>query len=52
MGSKVREVDSYSTEQAMRVLLINPEVLETFWGMRNALKFISKKSVLPPRWDY
>lgn len=32
----------------MRVLLVNPEVPDTFWGMKNALKFISKRSVLPP----
>ena len=32
----------------MKVLLVNPEVPETFWGMKNALKFISKKSVIPP----
>ena len=32
----------------MKVLLVNPDVPETFWGLKNALKFISKKSVLPP----
>ena len=32
----------------MKVLLVNPDVPETFWGLKNALKFISKKSILPP----
>jgi len=32
----------------MKVLLVNPDVPDTFWGMKNALKFISKKAVLPP----
>ena len=32
----------------MKVLLVNPEVPETFWSLKNALKFISKKSILPP----
>lgn len=32
----------------MKVLLVNPDVPDTFWGLKNALKFISKKSMLPP----
>ena len=32
----------------MKVLLVNPDVPETFWGLKNALKFISKKAILPP----
>ena len=32
----------------MKVLLVNPAVPDTFWSMKNALKFISKKSILPP----
>ena len=32
----------------MKVLLINPEVPDTFWSLKNALKFISKKSIVPP----
>ena len=32
----------------MKVLLVNPDVPDTFWGLKNALKFISKKSILPP----
>ncbi len=32
----------------MRVLLINPEVPATFWSFKNALKFVSKKAILPP----
>ena len=32
----------------MKILLINPEVPETFWGFRNALKLMAKKSALPP----
>ena len=32
----------------MKILLINPEIPPTFWGFKNALKFISKKALLPP----
>ncbi|MBE0534774.1 MAG: B12-binding domain-containing radical SAM protein [Phycisphaerae bacterium] len=32
----------------MNILLVNPESPDTFWGFRNALKFINKKSYLPP----
>ena len=32
----------------MKILLINPEVPNTFWSLKNALKFISKKALLPP----
>jgi len=32
----------------MKVLLINPEVPNTFWSLKNALKLIAKKSILPP----
>ncbi|MFH1716389.1 MAG: DUF4070 domain-containing protein [Planctomycetota bacterium] len=32
----------------MKVLLVNPDVPDTFWGMKNALKFISKNAVIPP----
>jgi radical SAM superfamily enzyme YgiQ (UPF0313 family) len=32
----------------MKILLVNPEVPPTFWSFKNALKFISKKAVLPP----
>ncbi|MBN1126487.1 MAG: B12-binding domain-containing radical SAM protein [Sedimentisphaerales bacterium] len=32
----------------MKILLINPEVPDTFWSLKNALKFIGKKSSLPP----
>ncbi len=32
----------------MKVLLVNPKVPDTFWSLKNALKFIAKKSVLPP----
>ncbi len=32
----------------MKILLINPEVPETFWSLKNALKFIGKKCTLPP----
>lgn len=34
--------------QQLKVLLINPEVPNTFWSLKNALKFISKKALLPP----
>jgi radical SAM superfamily enzyme YgiQ (UPF0313 family) len=32
----------------MNILLVNPESPDTFWGFRNALKFIGKKASLPP----
>ncbi len=32
----------------MKILLINPEIPLTFWSFKNALKFISKKAILPP----
>ncbi|MFX0199859.1 MAG: B12-binding domain-containing radical SAM protein, partial [Candidatus Hodarchaeota archaeon] len=32
----------------MKILLINPEIPLTFWSFKNALKFISKKALLPP----
>ena len=32
----------------MKILLINPEVPNTFWSLKSALKFVSKKSLLPP----
>ena len=32
----------------MNILLVNPEIPDTFWSFRNALKFIAKKSSEPP----
>jgi radical SAM superfamily enzyme YgiQ (UPF0313 family) len=32
----------------MKILLVNPEVPNTFWSLKSALKFVSKKAVLPP----
>jgi len=32
----------------MNILLINPEVPNTFWSLKYALKFVSKKALLPP----
>ncbi len=32
----------------LKILLINPEVPNTFWSLKNALKFVSKKAILPP----
>ncbi len=32
----------------MKVLLINPKVPNTFWSLKHALNFISKKALLPP----
>ncbi|NQV34655.1 MAG: DUF4070 domain-containing protein [Phycisphaeraceae bacterium] len=32
----------------MNILLINPEVPSTFWSLKYALKFVSKKALLPP----
>ena len=32
----------------MKILLVNPESPNTFWTLKNALRFISKKAMLPP----
>jgi len=32
----------------MKILLVSPDVPATFWSFKSALKFISKKSSLPP----
>ncbi|MBC7334823.1 MAG: cobalamin B12-binding domain-containing protein, partial [Clostridia bacterium] len=32
----------------MNILLVYPEFPETFWSFRHALRFIGKKSVMPP----
>ena len=32
----------------MKILLINPDVPLTFWSFKNALKFTSRKAVVPP----
>lgn len=32
----------------MNILLINPEVPDTFWSHKNAVKLVGKKSALPP----
>jgi len=32
----------------MNVLLVNPESPNTFWSLKNALRFVSKKAMLPP----
>ena len=32
----------------MRILLLYPQCPETFWSFKHALKFISKKALLPP----
>jgi radical SAM superfamily enzyme YgiQ (UPF0313 family) len=32
----------------MKILLINPEIPDTFWSFRHALKFIKKRSSEPP----
>ncbi len=34
--------------KVLKVLLVYPEVPETFWSFKHALKFISKKSAFPP----
>lgn len=31
-----------------KILLVNPEVPSTFWSLKHALNFVSKKSLLPP----
>jgi radical SAM superfamily enzyme YgiQ (UPF0313 family) len=32
----------------MRILLVNPETPVTFWSLKHALKFMSRKALLPP----
>ncbi|MCE5187129.1 MAG: DUF4070 domain-containing protein [Planctomycetaceae bacterium] len=32
----------------MNILLVNPESPNTFWSLKNALYFVSKKAMLPP----
>lgn len=32
----------------LKILLVNPEVPNTFWSLKSALKFVSKKAILPP----
>jgi radical SAM superfamily enzyme YgiQ (UPF0313 family) len=32
----------------LKILLVNPEVPNTFWSLKSALKFASKKALLPP----
>ncbi|OHB54109.1 MAG: B12-binding domain-containing radical SAM protein [Planctomycetes bacterium GWF2_50_10] len=32
----------------MKVLLVSPEAPDGFWGLKHALKFISKQSIVPP----
>ena len=32
----------------MKILLVNPETPVTFWGLKHALKFMSRKALLPP----
>ncbi len=32
----------------LKILLVNPEVPNTFWSLKTALKFVSKKALLPP----
>ena len=32
----------------MRILLVSPEVPDTFWSLKTALRFASKKGMLPP----
>jgi radical SAM superfamily enzyme YgiQ (UPF0313 family) len=32
----------------MKILLVNPDAPVTFWSFKNALRFVSKKALLPP----
>jgi radical SAM superfamily enzyme YgiQ (UPF0313 family) len=32
----------------MKILFVSPDSPDTFWGLKNALRFISKKATLPP----
>jgi radical SAM superfamily enzyme YgiQ (UPF0313 family) len=35
-------------ENSMRILLVHPKYLDTFWSFKDALRFISKKATHPP----
>ena len=35
-------------DKKLKILLVNPEVPNTFWSLKSALQFVSKKSLLPP----
>jgi radical SAM superfamily enzyme YgiQ (UPF0313 family) len=37
-----------SEEDRMKILLVYPKYLDTFWGFKGVLKFISKKATHPP----
>ena len=32
----------------LKILLVSPEVPNTFWSLKSALEFVSKKALLPP----
>jgi radical SAM superfamily enzyme YgiQ (UPF0313 family) len=38
----------FTMNKKLNVLLVNPEVPNTFWSLKTALKFVSKKAILPP----
>ncbi len=44
-GNHSRE---YDTKGDLKVLLVYPEYPETFWSLKHAIRFISKKAVHPP----
>jgi radical SAM superfamily enzyme YgiQ (UPF0313 family) len=37
-----------AVENKLKILLVNPETPNTFWSLKSALKFVSKKALLPP----
>ncbi len=37
-----------NVNKKLKILLVNPEVPNTFWSLKSALKFVSKKALLPP----
>jgi len=41
-------VASKSTEDRFKILLVYPRYPDTFWSFRHAIKFVSKKSFIPP----
>ncbi len=40
--------ENMNKENTMRILLVYPKYLDTFWSFKDALKFISKKATHPP----
>jgi radical SAM superfamily enzyme YgiQ (UPF0313 family) len=40
--------ENVNDDDSMKILLVYPKYLDTFWGFKGALRFISKKATHPP----